>query len=109
RLCKQRGSDARLKWAGVLTGAPEGTPVHAIHGGRAVFGASLRGPGLKQNLDHGNCDRIMYGHNKTLILMPGNWDHPRDGISIVGNSGGMGEPALYFSIRHRGQPLDPAA
>lgn len=109
RFGSQRGSDARLKWDGLLIGAPEGTRVHAIHGGRVVFADWLRGSGLLLILDHGNGYLSLYGHNQTLLHEVGTWVQPGDAIATVGNSGGLGEPALYFSIRHRGQPLDPAA
>lgn len=83
--------------------------MHAIHGGRVVFADWLRGSGLLLILDHGNGYLSLYGHNQTLLHEVGTWVQPGDAIATVGNSGGLGEPALYFSIRHRGQPLDPAA
>ena len=108
RFGSQRGSDARLKWDGLLIGATEGAPVHAVHGGRVVFADWLRGSGLLLILDHGNGYLSLYGHNQTLLREVGTWVQPGDAVATVGNTGGLGEPALYFSIRHRGQPLDPA-
>lgn len=108
RFGSQRGADARLKWDGLLLGAAEGTPVHAVHGGRVVFADWLRGSGLLLILDHGNGYLSLYGHNQTLLREVGSWVQPGDAIATVGNTGGLGEPTLYFSIRHRGQPLDPA-
>lgn len=108
RFGSQRGSDARLKWDGLLIGAAEGAPVHAVHGGRVVFADWLRGSGLLLILDHGNGYLSLYGHNQTLLREVGTWVQPGDAVATVGNTGGLGEPALYFSIRHRGQPLDPA-
>lgn len=108
RFGSQRGSDGRLKWDGLLIGAREGAPVHAVHGGRVVFADWLRGSGLLLILDHGNGYLSLYGHNQSLLHEVGSWVQPGDVIATVGNSGGLGEPALYFSIRHRGQPLDPA-
>ena len=109
RFGSPRGSDARLKWDGLLINAAEGTRVHAVHGGRVVFADWLRGSGLLLILDHGDGYLSLYGHNQSLLREVGSWVQPGDSIATVGNSGGMGEPALYFSIRHRGQPLDPAA
>ena len=108
RFGSQRGADARLKWDGLLIGAAEGAPVHAVHGGRVVFADWLRGSGLLLILDHGGGYLSLYGHNQTLLREVGSWVQPGDAVGTVGNSGGQGEPALYFSIRHRGQPLDPA-
>ena len=108
RFGSQRGSDGRLKWDGLLIAASEGTRVHAVHGGRVVFADWLRGSGLLLILDHGNGYLSLYGHNQSLLREVGSWVQPGEAIATVGNSGGLGEPALYFSIRHRGQPLDPA-
>lgn len=108
RFGSQRGADARLKWDGLLIGAAEGAQVHAVHGGRVVFADWLRGSGLLLILDHGNGYLSLYGHNQSLLREVGSWVQPGDAIATVGNTGGLGEPALYFSIRHRGRPLDPA-
>lgn len=109
RFGSQRGSDSRLKWDGLLIGAREGAQVHAVHGGRVVFADWLRGSGLLLILDHGNGYLSLYGHNQSLLRDVGTWVQPGEAIATVGNSGGLGEPSLYFSIRHRGQALDPAA
>ncbi|EZQ19482.1 peptidoglycan DD-metalloendopeptidase family protein [Halopseudomonas sp. SMJS2] len=109
RFGSQRGADSRLKWDGLLIGAREGAQVHAVHGGRVVFADWLRGSGLLLILDHGNGYLSLYGHNQSLLRDVGSWVQPGEAIATVGNSGGLGEAALYFSIRHRGQALDPAA
>ena len=109
RFGSQRGADARLKWDGLMIAAREGAPVHAVHGGRVVFADWLRGSGLLLILDHGNGYLSLYGHNQSLLRDVGSWVQPGEAIATVGSSGGMGEAALYFSIRHRGQALDPAA
>ena len=109
RFGSQRGADSRLKWDGLLISAREGTQVHAVHGGRVVFADWLRGSGLLRSLDHGNGYLSLYGHNQSLLRDVGSWVQPGEAVATVGNSGGMGEAALYFSIRHRGQALDPAA
>lgn len=109
RYGSQRGDDARLKWDGLLIGAREGAPVHAIHGGRVVFAEWLRGSGLLMILDHGNGYLSLYGHNQSLLREVGTWVKPGETIATVGSSGGLGSPTLYFSIRHQGRALDPLA
>lgn len=109
RFGSQRGSDSRLKWDGFLMTAKEGARVHAVHGGRVVFADWLRGSGLLLILDHGNGYLSLYGHNQTLLRDVGTWVQPGEAIATVGTSGGLGEPSLYFSIRHKGRALDPAA
>ncbi|MBM7061081.1 murein hydrolase activator EnvC [Pseudomonas sp. UL073] len=103
-----RGDDARSKWDGVLIGAPSGSQVRAIHGGRVVFADWLRGAGLLVILDHGNGYLTLYGHNQSLLKDAGDIVKAGDPIATVGNSGGQDTPALYFAIRQQGRPSDPA-
>ena len=105
----QRGSDERLSWDGLLIDAPEGAPVHAIHGGRVVFAEWLRGSGLLLILDHGQGYLSLYGHNQTLLHEVGTWVQPGEPVATVGRSGGQAVAGLYFSIRHKGRALDPLA
>ncbi|MCY1357051.1 Murein hydrolase activator EnvC [compost metagenome] len=103
-----RGGDVRSKWDGVLIGAPAGSQVRAIHGGRVVFADWLRGAGLLVILDHGNGYLSLYGHNQSLLKDAGDIVKAGDPIATVGNSGGQDTPALYFAIRQQGRPSDPA-
>lgn len=103
-----RSSDSRTKWDGVLIGAPAGTQVHAIHGGRVVFADWLRGAGLLVILDHGSGYLSLYGHNQSLLKKAGDLVEAGEPIATVGSSGGQEIPALYFAIRQAGQPSDPA-
>ena len=110
RLLAQFGSprdDGRLKWDGVLIGAPAGSRVRAIHGGRVVFADWLRGAGLLLIVDHGDGYLSLYGHNQSLLKEAGDLVKAGEAISTVGSSGGQDIPALYFAIRQQGQPSDP--
>lgn len=103
-----RGGDARTKWDGVLIGAPAGSQVRAVHGGRVVFADWLRGAGLLVILDHGNGYLSLYGHNQSLLKSAGDLVKAGEPIATVGNSGGQETSALYFAIRQNGRPSDPA-
>ena len=109
RFGSQRGEDARLKWDGLLIASEQGSNVHAVHGGRVVFADWLRGSGLLMILDHGAGYLSLYGHNQSLLKEVGSWVQPGEVISTVGTSGGLSTSSLYFSIRHQGRALDPAA
>ncbi|WP_044873046.1 murein hydrolase activator EnvC [Pseudomonas sp. LFM046] len=108
RFGSARGSDSRAKWDGVLIGAPEGSAVRAVHGGRVVFADWLRGAGLLVILDHGNGYLSLYGHNQRLLKNAGDIVKAGESIATVGTSGGQDTPALYFAIRQQGRPTDPA-
>lgn len=100
------GSD--MRWQGVNIDAREGDAVHAIHNGRVVFADWLRGSGLLIIVDHGDDYLSLYAHNQTLSKTVGDAVKAGDTIATVGNSGGEQHAGLYFEIRHKGAPTDPA-
>jgi len=97
------------KWEGWLMAAPEGQPIQAVHHGRVVYSDWLRGFGLLMVIDHGDGYMTLYAHNETLMYDVGDWVNSGDVIGAVGRSGGLKEPRLYFEIRYKGRPQDPAA
>jgi murein hydrolase activator len=103
---RREGSD--MRWQGINIDAREGEPVHTIHNGRVVFGDWLRGSGLLIIVDHGDGYLSLYAHNQTLLKSVGDIVKAGDSIATVGNSGGEQHAGLYFEIRHKGTPTDPA-
>ncbi len=96
-----------LRWNGLLLAAAEGEPVRAVYRGRVVYGDWFRGFGLLLIVDHGGDYMSLYGHNGLLLKHPGDWVETGEPIAQVGTTGGLGEPGLYFEIRHQGEPRDP--
>ena len=101
---KRSGS---MRWNGWLIKANKGTSVKTVHEGRVVFSDYLRGFGLMLILDHGDGFMTLYGHNQELLKDTGEWVNPKDEIAKAGNTGGLTESALYFEVRHQGQPKNP--
>ena len=101
-------NQGKMRWQGVTIPAPAGTPVKAIHHGRVVYADWLRGMGLLLIIDHGNGYMSLYAHNQTLLREVGEWVSPETPISTVGDSGGLTRPALYFEVREKGKPVNPA-
>ncbi len=97
----------KLRWDGVMIGAPEGHEVHAIHAGRVAFADWLRGFGLLLIIDHGNGYMTLYGHNQSLFKEAGDWVEAGEPIAAAGNTGGRKETGVYFAIRHNGKPVNP--
>ncbi|PCH60016.1 MAG: peptidase M23 [Gammaproteobacteria bacterium] len=95
------------KWQGVEITANAGAEVRAISSGRVAFADWLRGFGLLVIIDHGEGYMTLYGRNQSLYEEVGGWVSKGDVIASVGNSGGGGESALYFEVRHKGTPLNP--
>jgi septal ring factor EnvC (AmiA/AmiB activator) len=102
-------SHARNKWQGWLIKGYEGSAINAIHHGRIVFSDWLRGFGLLLIIDHGDGYLSLYARNQTLLKSVGDWVYQGENIATLGSSGGFKEPHLYFEIRHKGKPQDPAA
>ncbi len=102
----REGSD--MRWQGINIDAREGEPVRAIHNGRVVFADWLRGSGLLIIVDHGNDYLSLYAHNQTLLKNVGDVVKGGEQIATVGDTGGEQHTGLYFEIRHKGAPTNPA-
>ena len=102
----RRHSDER--WQGVSISAKEGSSVRAIFSGRVLFADWFTGQGLLMIIDHGDGYWSLYGHNQTLLKAEGDSVAAGEVIATVGNSGGQSVAALYFEIRHNGQPSNPS-
>lgn len=111
RVIRQFGTpieESELKWDGVLISAPQGNPVRAAASGRVIFAKWMAGYGLLLIINHGNGYMTLYGRNQTITKHVGDDVKAGDVIATVGNSGGFPDPALYFSIRHNAQALNPS-
>ena len=95
-------------WRGVVLRAPEGTPVKAVAPGTVVYAEWLRGFGNLIIVDHGQQYLTVYAYNQSLLKRVGDPVGGGDTIALVGATGGQVESGLYFEIRHRGAPVDPA-
>jgi len=95
-------------WRGVVLRAPEGTPVKVVAPGTVVYADWLRGFGNLIIVDHGQQYLTVYAYNQSLLKRVGDSVTGGDTIATVGATGGQVESGLYFEIRHRGAPVDPA-
>lgn len=99
----------KMKWEGLLIRSKAGDPVRSVHYGRVVFSDYLRGHGLLIIVDHGAGYMSLYAHNQALYKELGEWVEQGDTIASVGNSGGRQDTALYFELRFKGRPTNPAS
>jgi len=97
-----------LKWNGVLIKAEMGTPVRVIGHGRVAFSDWLQGFGFITIVDHGEGYMSLYGHNESLFKQTGDWVQAGEVIATAGDSGGQLVSGVYFEIRSRGKPINPA-
>ena len=101
-------TEGKMRWQGVTIPAKEGSTVQAIHHGRVVYADWLRGSGLLLIIDHGDGYMSLYAHNESLLRDVGEWVSAGTPVSTVGNTGGQDRTALYFEVRHKGKPTNPA-
>jgi septal ring factor EnvC (AmiA/AmiB activator) len=96
-----------LRWKGIVISAREGSDVRAIADGRVILADWLQGYGLVVVIDHGKGDMSLYGYNQDALVSVGDQVRTGQAIAKVGNSGGQGQPSLYFEIRRQGQAVNP--
>lgn len=101
-------AEGSTNWRGVFVRASQGTEVRAIARGTVVFSDWLRGFGNLVIVDHGGGYMSVYGNNDSILKNTGDTVRSGETIATVGSSGGRDESGLYFEIRYRGQPQDPA-
>ncbi|WP_420866429.1 murein hydrolase activator EnvC family protein [Halomonas urumqiensis] len=101
----RRGSGVHRN--GMLIRAAEGTPVRAVHAGRVVFADWMRGFGNLMIIDHGDQIMTLHAHLQHFEADVGQALARGDVLGAVGTSGGHTQPALYFEVRRRGDPIDP--
>jgi septal ring factor EnvC (AmiA/AmiB activator) len=104
-----RRGNTGLTWRGVLIEAPEGGSVRAVFRGQVVFADWMRGFGLLLIVDHGDGFMSLYGHNQALYKEVGDRVDTGEAIALLGASGGHAVPGLYFELRHKGRPINPAS
>jgi septal ring factor EnvC (AmiA/AmiB activator) len=105
----QPRADGLMRWDGLLLEAAPGTEVRAVRGGRVVFADYLPGMGQLVVVDHGDGYMTLYGHNQDLTRQVGERIGAGDVVAHVGDSGGEGNPGLYFELRRNGRPVNPHA
>lgn len=96
-----------LRWKGIVISAREGSEVKAIADGRVLLADWLQGYGLVVVVEHGKGDMSLYGYNQSALVNVGDQVKSGQPIALVGNSGGQGQPSLYFEIRRQGQAVNP--
>ena len=104
----QSKNQGDLKWNGVLIKADFGTPIQVVSHGRVAFSDWLQGFGFIIIIDHGDGYMSLYGNSESLFKQTGDWVSAGDVIATAGDSGGQPQSGVYFEIRSRGKPVNPA-
>lgn len=92
---------------GIEIGSRPGTPVKAVFDGQAIYADWLKGYGNVVIIAHGEDYHTVYAHAQEVFLHRGESVAEGDVIATVGDSGTLSGAALYFEIRHDGDPINP--
>jgi len=79
--------------------------VKALWSGRVLYAGPLKGFGNLIVIDHGEKYYSLYGHVANFTRKVGDDVKPQELIAFSGHDG---RDAVYFELRHRGAPVDPA-
>lgn len=76
--------------------------------GKVIFAEWFKGFGQLVIVNHGNGYHTLYGNLSEIFSHVGDIIRENQVIGKVGTSGILNAPGLYFEIRYKGKPLDPA-
>ena len=100
--------ETRLRWQGIFIAVEAGTKVNAVHDGRVIFADWLSGYGLLAIVDHGDQFLTLYAHNSAILKQEGDTVLAGEPLAISGDSGTQQTGGVYFEVRHKGKPQNPA-
>ena len=98
---KERGQN------GIEIKAPMGSEIRAVLSGKILYADWFKGFGNVVIIDHGDHLFTVSGYSSQLLKKTGDSVEQGEAIALVGSSGSLKGPCLYFEIRHRGKPQDP--
>jgi len=80
----------------------------AVYGGKVIFAEWFKGFGQLVIINHGSGYHTLYGNLSEIFSKVGDIIKENQVIGKVGTSGVLNAQGLYFEIRYKGKPLDPA-
>jgi septal ring factor EnvC (AmiA/AmiB activator) len=100
-LFKERGQN------GIEIKAPMGAEIRAVLPGKVLYADWFKGFGNVVIMDHGDHTFTISGYASELLKREGDIVSQGETIALVGSSGSLKGPCLYFEIRYQGKPEDP--
>lgn len=92
---------------GIEIKAPAGTEIRAVLPGRVLYADWFKGFGNLVIIDHGDHIFTVSAYSSQLLKKEGDAVAQGEPIALVGSSGSLKGPCLYFEIRRNGKPEDP--
>ena len=94
--------------SGVDFAAQAGLPVRSVARGLVRFAGWFRGYGRIVIIDHGDAYHTVSGHLDEIHVKVDDVVVAGQSIGTVGETGSLSGPSLYFELRQKGSPIDPA-
>jgi murein hydrolase activator len=92
---------------GVEIKASMGAEIRAVLPGKVLYADWFKGFGNIVIIDHGDHTFTVSGYCSELLKKSGDTVSQGEVIALVGSSGSLKGPCLYFEIRRQGKPQDP--
>jgi septal ring factor EnvC (AmiA/AmiB activator) len=92
---------------GVEIKASMGAEIRAVLPGKVLYADWFKGFGNIVIIDHGDHTFTVSGYCSELLKKSGDAVSQGEVIALVGSSGSLKGPCLYFEIRRYGKPQDP--
>ncbi|MBI3075954.1 MAG: peptidoglycan DD-metalloendopeptidase family protein [Deltaproteobacteria bacterium] len=92
---------------GIEIAAPLGAEVRAVFSGRVLYADWFKGYGKMLIIDHGGHYYTLMAHASQLLKRAGDTVRKGEVVALVGDTGSINGPKLYFEIRYFGTPMDP--
>jgi len=86
----------------------QGKQVRAMGHGQVRYADWFGGFGLMMMVEYGDGVVAIYAHNDALYKQLGEWIDAGDMIAQAGSTGWIENTRLYFEIRDKGKPVNPA-
>lgn len=94
---------------GIEIGAHEGDTVRAINDGQVAYADWYKGYGKLLIIEHDGGLYSLYGNLEQIALAKGDRVGRGQAVGLVGDTGSLKGPKLYFEIRYKGEAQDPLA
>jgi septal ring factor EnvC (AmiA/AmiB activator) len=92
---------------GIGIKAPEGAEIQAIFAGKVAHASWFKGYGNLLIIDHGEGYHTVVAHASRLLKKVGDVVRMGEVVALVGSTGSIEGPMLYFEIRYHGKAVDP--
>lgn len=93
---------------GLYIKSAENSTAKAVYEGKVVFAEWFKGYGQLIIISHGEGYHTLYANLSEIFHKTGDIIKGQEPLGIVGESGALNANALYFELRYKGKPLDPA-